>query len=191
MIKGRDLLIYFAIKYKGSSRKILDAIQSKECPSLDEVEKAVQSVKSKVVTVLDEEYPKVLFQINATAFVLFYDGDISVISDYTRCVSVVGSRTLLPYEVKNLNTIMDQLGDKVTIISGLAIGADSLAQRRALQNGAKVVAVLGNGIDICYPLENYDLYEMIKEKGLIISEYPGKTETFPENFLIRNRRNII
>ncbi|MBI3887820.1 DNA-protecting protein DprA [Candidatus Microgenomates bacterium] len=73
------------------------------------------------------------------------------------------------------------------IISGMALGVDSMAHKTALRNGGKTVAVLGAGIDIIYPTAHKDLYNSIVKNGAVISEHPpGKI--VPRNvFAARNR----
>ncbi|MDO4542734.1 MAG: DNA-processing protein DprA, partial [Bacillota bacterium] len=74
-----------------------------------------------------------------------------------------------------------------TIVSGMAEGIDSVAQWATLNAGGKTVAVLGNGIDKIYPLKNLKLYEAIKERGCIISEFPLGCQSYGRNFPRRNR----
>jgi DNA processing protein len=73
------------------------------------------------------------------------------------------------------------------IISGLARGIDAAAHQGCLKAGGKTVAVLGSGLDVIYPQENRKLFETIRQKGTIVSEFPFGTEPFPYNFPRRNR----
>ena len=73
------------------------------------------------------------------------------------------------------------------IVSGLAKGIDSIAHKGAIEGGGKTVAILGSGIDYCYPSENKELYDEIKSSHLLISEYPNKSMPTPEQFPWRNR----
>ncbi|MCR5281782.1 MAG: DNA-protecting protein DprA, partial [Lachnospiraceae bacterium] len=75
----------------------------------------------------------------------------------------------------------------IELISGMAVGIDGIAQRAALEAGGKVTAVLGSGVDVCYPKENRELYETLQQKGRIISEYIPGTEPVAGNFPLRNR----
>ncbi len=105
-----------------------------------------------------------------------------------RSVGIVGSRRCTEYGKSITETISKQLAARgVTIVSGMAKGVDSYAHNAALSVGGYTIAVLGCGIDICYPSEHKILYESIIEKGLVISEYspghPAGHETFPR----RNR----
>lgn len=105
-----------------------------------------------------------------------------------RSVGIVGSRRCSEYGKSITGTIAKQLAARgVAIVSGMAKGIDSYAHGAALEVGGYTVAVLGCGIDICYPAEHRLLYESIIENGLVISEYspghPAGNETFPR----RNR----
>ena len=78
-------------------------------------------------------------------------------------------------------------GRGITVISGMAYGIDSQSHRGAIKAGGRTIAVLGGGVDICYPRTNIDLYEEMKENHLIISEYEPGTQPLPKNFPKRNR----
>lgn len=75
----------------------------------------------------------------------------------------------------------------VQIISGLARGVDGQAHRGALDAKGKTFGVIGNGVDICYPKENYSLFEQLKVSGGILSEYPMKSRALSFHFPMRNR----
>ncbi len=69
----------------------------------------------------------------------------------------------------------------------MANGIDSIAQKAALQNNMNTVAVLGNGVDICYPANQYALYQKIMEQGTLLSEFLPGTRPRPHQFPMRNR----
>jgi DNA processing protein len=75
----------------------------------------------------------------------------------------------------------------ITVVSGLARGIDAAAHRGALKEKGKTVAVLGCGIDICYPPENRQLFNTTGEEGLILTEYVPGEEPLPYHFPERNR----
>ena len=109
------------------------------------------------VTILDAEYPSSLKMCYKPPFVLFYKGDISLLN--SESIAIVGSRYPSEYAIKATKYIMDGLFSKkdITIISGLAYGIDTIAHLEALRYNQKTIAVLGCGIDNCYPKENIDL----------------------------------
>ncbi len=130
-------------------------------------------------TVEDENYPKLLKEIYDPPFVLFYKkmkDSRRLIADFRRYInlSVVGSRKITKYGVRAIEDLIGGLsGEKICIVSGLALGVDALAHQTALQNDLSTIAVLGCGLDIIYPRENSKLADEILEKdGLILSEVP-------------------
>lgn len=184
----RKLLIYLSILHGGDWDSIYAHITSKVC-DIDplEVENVTNTIKSGAVTIVDPEYPHHLRQVFKPPFVLFYYGDLSLIKEYNNRISVVGARNVTAYGAKMTKEIVSGLASRLIVVSGLASGVDGLAHKAAIDSGGKTVAVLGNGIDICYPAENKELYEIIKKDHLLISEYPGTIAPNPQQFPQRNR----
>lgn len=183
----RNVLIYFAIKYKGDFLKILKAIKEKELIPDDELEN-INNSNIKAITFIDEEYPEVLRNMTIPPLVLFYRGDLSLLKSKP-ILAVVGARSSSDYGKDATSKVLLELFQEgeVTIISGFAKGIDTLAHSLALKNNQKTIAVLGCGIDVCYPLNNRELYNDIEEFGLIISEYPEGCEPQKNYFPMRNR----
>lgn len=132
------------------------------------------------------EYPAALREINGYPKQLYYIGDIRILKK--RCVAVVGSRNANQYGRNTAVAIANKLTKKdVAVVSGMAKGIDTCAHRGALDADGYTVAVLGCGVDVCYPEENEKLKKMIEEKGLVLSEYPPGTRPRTFNFPQRNR----
>ena len=183
----RKVLLYFALKYNGDYRKILQAITDKEHVNVNELENVESKIKCNYITIIDSTYPIELKSISSPPFVLFYYGDISLLNAANK-IAVIGKRECSLYGEEMTRKIVKQLKFyKVVTVSGMAKGIDSLAHQISLENKIKTIAVLGSGIAYCYPTNNTELYEKIKTTGLIISEYPGSLTPTPHNFLIRNR----
>lgn len=187
MTDAKMLLTYLAIKYEGDWSQILKVVNRKELFPESELEKEVSKLKCKVLTILDDNYPECLKHCYKPPFVLFYYGDISLLSDYRKNLSVVGSRNYSEYGKKSVERIIKELNGEYNIVSGLAYGIDTIAHTAAIESGAKTIAVLGCGIDYCYPPENKELYEEIKKNHLIISEYPYNSISNKGQFPLRNR----
>ncbi|HEX8617001.1 MAG TPA: DNA-processing protein DprA, partial [Thermoanaerobaculia bacterium] len=146
----------------------------------------IESLRDRVVTVLDDEYPRMLREIHDPPLVLHYEGDLSLLA--TPCVAIVGSRRASPYAVNVAEHLARKLAPAgLTIVSGLARGVDSAAHHAALDAGGKTIAVLGTGIDIIYPRSNARLFRTIAERGLILTEFRPGAPPKKEHFPIRNR----
>ena len=184
---SRKILIALAIHYQGDYRKIYNAIVNKNFVEEEVAETYLQAIKCNVLTILDKEYPRYLLESYCPPIVLFYYGDISLISDMNKNIAVVGSRHASQLGKENINYIVSGIAKQFNIVSGLAIGIDSVAHRAALNSEGRTIAVLANGIEYCYPSINEELYKTIKNKDLVISEYYGYLPPESHNFHQRNR----
>ncbi|HZK23871.1 MAG TPA: DNA-processing protein DprA [Oscillospiraceae bacterium] len=139
-----------------------------------------------ILTLADEGYPQILREIYDPPVVLYYRGDISCLSQFS--VAIVGSRKATAYGRAAAEKFAGELASAgVVIISGLARGIDSHAHLGALQANGLTAAVLGSGLDICYPPENRALREKIVQSGVVISEFPPGAQPKPAHFPMRNR----
>lgn len=157
-------------------------------PSLDEAKKhADKHLRHgyRIVTPSNGFTPK-LSELTDYPLVLYLSGK-GAFEDMPS-VAMVGSRRATPYGLHMAETLSQELAKQyICVISGLARGIDTSAHRGAVKANGITWAVLGCGIDICYPRENKKLRAKIEEKGLVISEYPMGTEPVAWNFPKRNR----
>ena len=186
-MNSRENLLYLALKHKGEWNLIYEDISNHT--EIDEVEakSLIDTVKSNYITLLDEEYPESLKDAYKPPFVLFYYGDISLLSDLNNKIAVVGSRKYSKYGKEMTEKLVKGISKDFVIVSGMAMGVDAIAHRAAIESGGKTIGILGNGIDFHYLEENKDIYEECKKNHLVISEYPGTTPPNPACFPIRNR----
>ena len=135
----------------------------------------------------DQYYPAKLKQIYDPPKELYCVGDIRLLNELS--IAIVGSRNATNYGKKIAKILSQELSKRgVTIISGLAFGIDSVAHENSYANIGKTIAVLGSGVDVIYPKENESLYKsIIKNGGLIISEFPLGTIPEKENFPKKKR----
>ncbi len=188
MLKGRDIIIYLAMKYDGDWNAIYHAIKTKEIVDERVVVDRLATNQSAVVTIIDEAYPEALKKIYKPPFVLFYYGDLSLAKSLEKTVAVIGSRQPSEYGLTMTKKITEELVEEgMIIVSGLAKGIDGVAHQTALKFHGKSVAILGSGIDVCYPKDHQPLYEIMKKDHLIVSEYPTTIEPKKEHFPWRNR----
>lgn len=181
------ILAYFAIKYNGDWDKIYKAINQKEKVDFNEMDSLIKEHGEKFITLLSEEYPSRLKGIYKPPFVLFYRGDISLLNS-EKSVAIIGSRNNSEYGKGVTEKLSMGLSDsKITIVSGLAKGIDSIAHKSCLEVNGKTIAVLGNGLNVNYPKDNEVLQKEIENNGLVVSEYPNNVEAHKDNFPVRNR----
>lgn len=112
----------------------------------------------------------------------------SILKKDKKAVAVVGARKVTPRGRRLTEYFVKELVKSgYTIISGLALGVDTVAHETALRQGGRTIAVLGSGLDNLYPPQNKDLAERIVRSGAIISAFPLGTKPLGKNFLARNR----
>lgn len=172
----RNQIIYYALKYDGDYNSILRAIAKSE---------EYERTDVNAITCIDDNYPSCLWQLDQPPLCIFYKGDISLLS--RRFVSMVGSRKIDKDTEKVVQTIVSELDSCYGVVSGMARGVDSLAHNSAIISQRKTIAVLGSGIEYCYPKENFELYNSLCNNYLVLSEYPGICKPKRENFPFRNR----
>lgn len=140
----------------------------------------------KFIVTTDKEYPEELKYYDDRPYVLFYKGNINLLKGLK--VAFVGARKCTNYGIQAAKILTNELiSYNITIISGGARGIDSIAHKTAISGNGNTIAVLGCGIDICYPRENNLLFSEIEKKGLIISEFLPGTPPMAYNFPRRNR----
>lgn len=139
-----------------------------------------------VTSMADDRYPHLLRTIHDPPVVLYSLGDFGIVQ--RAGLAIVGARRASVYGRQVTQKLARELAATgLAIVSGLARGIDCYAHVGALEAGGKTVAVLGNGVDVVYPRENRKVYENVREKGCILSEFPIGTFPAPQNFPIRNR----
>jgi DNA processing protein len=140
----------------------------------------------KVVSWHDPDYPARLKEIYDYPPVLYIRGSLRPEDEW--CLSVVGTRRPTVYGRQVTEEIVTGLArNRITVVSGLAKGIDSMAHQSALEAGGRTIAVMGGGLDTVYPAENASLARSIIQSGALLSEYHPGTRPRPENFPRRNR----
>lgn len=133
-----------------------------------------------------KNYPSLLKEIAHFPKKLFVLGELKFDQSY---IAIVGSRRVSPYGREVTARLASELANcGVVVVSGLALGVDTIAHRAALEAGGKTVAVLANGLDQIYPSSNRNLAKQILQNhGAIISEYEAQTPPLKHHFPARNR----
>lgn len=183
--------------YDATDREIRSTVGAKvsDCTALCDknLEKAMSIYKfcaEKGVGILpyiNEKFPQSLRDIPTPPVLLYYRGVLPDFNKGFHC-AIVGTRSLSDYGRKNAFDLgYDMATVGATVVSGMAIGIDSVALAGAIAAGAPTIAVLGSGIDVCYPQSHLTLARAIVKKGCVLTEYAPGTKPDKFNFPRRNR----
>ena len=138
------------------------------------------------VSMEQKNFPEKLQNIPCPPYALYYIGNLP--DERRKSVAIVGARGRSIYGCEVAQNLAKSLSNYgVQVISGLAKGIDADAHKGALEGRGDTYAVLGSGVDVCYPKENRYLYQRIIETGGVISEHPPKTQPLASYFPLRNR----
>jgi DNA processing protein len=139
------------------------------------------------VTPDKHNYLRPLSDIAKVPQYIFFIGTLP--SERVPSVAIVGTRKPTSYGKEVAHKLSYDLAKKgIVVISGLALGIDSIAHKATIEAGGKTIAVLANSVDQIYPRTNQDLANKITESGgAILSEYEPPTDARDYQFLARNR----
>lgn len=181
-----ELVLYFSLKYEGDFQKIYEAVMSKEKVDEKLKNELMEKLKCKYVTIFSENYPEMLKQINCPPFVLYYYGNLKLLDTVT--VAVEGTVNPTDYgKIVTEKVVNELISKNYTVVSGLGLGVNAIAHDVSIKNNGKTIAILGSGIDNCYPKENINLYNEIKSNHLLLSEYPFNRLAKRQNLMFRSR----
>lgn len=163
----------------------------------EKIESAIENLGDKIdglVAIGDPNFPYVRGNVKGAdlPFAIFYKGDINLLNKNNLNIAIIG--VLNPDEKVELTETMvvkEILKHNATIVSGLALGCDTIAHKTALENGAKTIAILPCALNSILPKENTELANKIVEQGgLLISEYyeaPFSKNDLISRFIVRDR----
>jgi len=138
------------------------------------------------MTVATADYPTLLKHIYAPPPVVYWRG---ILPRTQHAIAVVGSRNATPYGQRVIDRVLpDIIQAGGTIISGGALGIDTIAHRKSLELGGNTTVVLGSGLLHCYPHANKKLFQAIVDAGgCLMSPFAPNIQPYPGNFPARNR----
>nr|MBE6545291.1 DNA-protecting protein DprA [Oscillospiraceae bacterium] len=172
------------IGFRNSDRA---ALENKSLEKAEEILHFCRKHKVGILTYSDEKYPKALREIDNPPVLLYYRG---ILPDFNSkfFVSAVGTRSLSDYGRKNAFRISFDLATAgAVVVSGMAIGIDGVSMAGALAAGGTTVAVIGSGIDVCYPPQHLSLAREIVKRGCVLTEYAPGMKPNKFSFPARNR----
>ncbi len=171
----------------GTNSRDFEEISKKDLSSAEDVFAFCKKHSVGILSYYDEAFPDSLRKIPTPPVLLYYRGKLP---DFKKsfCVSIVGTRSLSKYGRKNtFNIAYDLARTGATVVSGMAHGIDGVAAAGALSAGGVTLAVLGSGIDVCYPMQHKMLAREIVKNGCVFTEYAPGTRPDRYNFPRRNR----
>lgn len=189
MLSMRETLLYFSLKYQGDFMKIYQALENKEGVDEELFTRLKAPLRASYLTIIDDDYPSSLKAIYDPPFVLYYYGDLTLLTS-PKLIAVVGSRQPNDYGVKMAKLFTKELVAKgYATISGMAYGIDRLVHEETMRAHGATIAVLGSGIDYIYPPAHKPLYQKLCSSELVLSEYPNRTN--PQKVYFKNRNRLI
>jgi len=135
--------------------------------------------------ITDPDYPQKLKDCPDAPTLLYYKGTAN--ANAARIISIVGTRMPTAYGYHIIESLMKALPKEVLIVSGLAMGIDTIAHQLALENGLQTIGVLAHGLDEIYPPPNKNLAKTMLLQGGLLTEFHCKTIPEKYNFPKRNR----
>lgn len=188
-IDKKNILIQF-----GTAKKVFDYCKSTEAlqniywpleiakREIDFISKhAIQSI-----SILDKDYPEKLIHIDDAPLLLYHKGKGNIHLPYL--ISIVGTRAHTRQSFAIIKDLIEGIKHlPIGIISGLALGIDTIAHKTALEYTLPTWAVLGHGLDMIYPTQNRQLAISILEQGGLFTEFTSKTSPLHFHFPKRNR----
>lgn len=182
-LNSKDWNAFFGIPISVAQRLVTGLADKK---ILDEELERIEKYDIAWVTILDKEYPLLLRNIYLPPTVLYWRGRSP--SSYTRCLAVVGSRKANSYCDRVAQLLLTSLLPDWCIVSGGALGADTIAHELALEHNGQTIAVIGSGLLKPYPPQNKALFAALEEReGTLLSPFGLLTPPLPGNFPARNR----
>ncbi len=178
-----------ALTAAGLDQRTIEAflMQRKRILPEQELEKLAR-LRIRVITWKDTAYPPLLRKIEYAPPVLYTCGTLTE-DDRQFTLGIVGTRKMSSYGQQVTERLTEDLVEgKMTIVSGLALGVDTVAHTAALNAGGRTLAVLASGLDIIYPRSNYTLARRIVEsgQGALITPFPLGVQPEAGNFPARN-----
>lgn len=172
---------------EGMTDELCDILLDKDLTQAQRLLRQCARAHIQVLTFTDERYPERLRSLHDAPVVLYYQG---MLPDWNRVpvIGIVGTRKSTSYGNQLAADMSAQIAScGGMVISGGAMGIDTIALESALAAGGVTVAVLAGGLDKYYPAGNTPLFRRMCNTGCLITEYPPGTPSNSWNFPVRNR----
>lgn len=153
--------------------------------NLSKIHDSIQKSNTSVITLYDDCYPEILKELPSPPILLYALGELTLLKH--PMLSIVGSRTPSEYGKRITALFSKTLSSHFSIVSGLAMGIDTIAHQESINSTFSTIAILGSGFDYFYPASNKALFKEISKKGLLLTEFPFSAQCKPYFFPQRNR----
>ena len=154
-----EFLLALSMREKGDWSGILKEMKDKKEVNPEEIYQCYSKVKGDLILFKDQDYPDKWNHIVNPPLCVYTHGNKKLLSS-PKILAVIGSRKVSQYGdyicKKLINELLDIMPD-IVIVSGCAMGIDSIAMRQAMNKGGKVIGVSGAGIESVYPLSSKDI----------------------------------
>lgn len=170
ILRGRDLLIYLSLKYNGDWERIYSAVKVKEAVEADDVLTAIKTVKSRTMTIIDEDYPEALKGVYKPPFVLYYYGDMQKLDNRTNIAVLLNDGDSNDH-AQQMVEITQQLSECCNIVTLCDDQQNETLAKQAMPENA-LIGIGQCGIEMLK--ERYAPSEM-ENSQLLISEYPASS----------------
>ena len=163
------------------------AIKSFQDFALAEKEIAfIEKYKIIPLFITDKEYPQRLLNCYDSPILLYYRGNADL--NASKIIALVGTRNNNEYgKAMCEKMVADLAAEDILVISGLAIGIDTISHKAALKHGLKTIGVLAHGLDRIYPHVNKSLAKQMLSNGGLLTDFRSETNPDKQNFPKRNR----
>ncbi|QHX36514.1 DNA-processing protein DprA [Spiroplasma sp. BIUS-1] len=181
-----NVLLYFSIKYKGDWDKIYHALDTKEKITHKDLDEVSKKIDSNFITILSPLYPSYLKNTHKPPFVIFYKGDITLLSKYHKTIALVGGIETNEYGIKNIDFLMNDLNSENVIFSTIENeGINNEVFDNALKNEFNLINVIQEPMKdylkktIDLPERNNllvitEVYESDNNMGNMVQEYSNR-----------------
>lgn len=193
-VTGHKLIeIYGTAKiiYENRNKLKVKDPDQRDKEAMERAERVYEECNNKnilIITCENDTYRSVWESKRDFPFLLYSKGNSDWINK--KRIGIVGARRCSAMgKLRTISLASEAVGEKKLVVSGLAKGIDSYAHTAAIKNGGKTIAILGSGVDICYPSEHEKLYQAICENGAVVSEYPPGT--IPQRYYFPRRNRLI
>lgn len=191
IFKGNYLEIQFKynLDLNKFSDKLTDIKLLEQCIlNAKSIIKDSKKEKIKIILINNKNYPKNLKLIENPPPILYFKGR-GFYKKHEKSIACIGTRNPSNFSYTAIDSLVPRLvEEEFTIVSGLATGVDSYSHKACLDHNGTTIAVLAHGLDMIYPKENISLAnEILKNNGLLVSEYPIRTKPDKFRFVDRNR----